>query len=123
MARTSLLQGLTVLLLAWALVHCQAPLEPQEEEEEDDPMEETEIETFLVPVVAKVEPVVCPGECSCTEEGAVDCAGVDLMDFPSELPESTRILSLQVGHTHPTQHPHSLPTVGSQTSIRYISQT
>uniref|UniRef100_A0A4W5KBS9 Podocan n=1 Tax=Hucho hucho TaxID=62062 RepID=A0A4W5KBS9_9TELE len=93
--RTSLLQGLTVLLLAWALVHCQAPLEPQEEEEEDDPMEETEIETFLVPVVAKVEPVVCPGECSCTEEGAVDCAGVDLIDFPSELSESTRILSLQ----------------------------
>ncbi|XP_064865263.1 podocan-like isoform X2 [Oncorhynchus nerka] len=95
MARTSLLQGLTVLLLAWALVHCQAPLEPQEEEEEDDPMEETEIENFLVPAVAKVEPVVCPGECSCTEEGAVDCAGVDLMDFPSELSESTRILSLQ----------------------------
>uniref|UniRef100_A0A8C8FXM1 LRRNT domain-containing protein n=1 Tax=Oncorhynchus tshawytscha TaxID=74940 RepID=A0A8C8FXM1_ONCTS len=94
-ALTSLLQGLTVLLLAWALVHCQAPLEPQEEEEEDDPMEETEIETFLVPAVAKVEPVVCPGECSCTEEGAVDCAGVDLMDFPSELSESTRILSLQ----------------------------
>ncbi|CDQ74336.1 unnamed protein product [Oncorhynchus mykiss] len=58
-------------------------------------MEETEIETFLVPAVAKVEPVVCPGECSCTEEGAVDCAGVDLMDFPSELSESTRILSLQ----------------------------
>ncbi|XP_064791940.1 podocan [Oncorhynchus masou masou] len=95
MARTSLLQGLTVLLLAWALVHCQAPLEPQEEEEEDDPMEETEIETFLVPAVAKVEPVVCPGECSCTEEGAVDCAGVDLMDFPSDLSQSTRILSLQ----------------------------
>uniref|UniRef100_A0A674BVA0 Podocan n=1 Tax=Salmo trutta TaxID=8032 RepID=A0A674BVA0_SALTR len=93
MARTSLLQGLTVLLLAWALVHCQAPLEPQEEEEEDDSMEETEMETF--PVVAKVEPVVCPGECSCTEEGAVDCAGVDLMYFPSELSESTRILSLQ----------------------------
>lgn len=87
-------------------------------------MEETEpeIETFTVPAVVKAEPVVCPGECTCTE-GAVDCAGVDLMDFPSELPESTRILSLQVGHTHPTQHPHSLPTVGSQTSIRYISQT
>ncbi|XP_041696080.1 podocan [Coregonus clupeaformis] len=91
--RTCLLQGLSVMLLAWALVHCQAPLEPQEEEEEDDPMEETE--TFLVPAVAKVELVVCPGECSCTEEGVVDCAGVDLMDFPSELSESTRILSLQ----------------------------
>lgn len=66
-------------------------------------MEETEpeIETFTVPAVVKAEPVVCPGECTCTE-GAVDCAGVDLMDFPSELSESTRILSLQVGHTHPT---------------------
>ncbi|XP_029606436.1 podocan [Salmo trutta] len=95
--RKSLFQGLSVLLLAWALVHCQRPLEPQnEEEKEEEPMEETEpeIETFTVPAVVKAEPVVCPGECTCTE-GAVDCAGVDLMDFPSELPESTRILSLQ----------------------------
>uniref|UniRef100_A0A8C8CVN3 LRRNT domain-containing protein n=1 Tax=Oncorhynchus tshawytscha TaxID=74940 RepID=A0A8C8CVN3_ONCTS len=95
--RRSLFQGLSVLLLAWALVHCQPPLEPQnEEEKEEEPMEETEseIETFTVPAVVKAEPVVCPGECTCTE-GAVDCAGVDLMEFPSELPESTRILSLQ----------------------------
>uniref|UniRef100_UPI003AAC8856 podocan n=1 Tax=Centroberyx gerrardi TaxID=166262 RepID=UPI003AAC8856 len=87
----SVLQALSVLLLAWALVRCQAPLEPEEEEEEEEPIEETDIST----AVTKAKRTVCPPQCSCTTEGAVDCAGVDLTEFPSELSENTRQLSLQ----------------------------
>lgn len=83
----SILQALSVLLLAWVLVRCQAPLEAEEEEEE---------ETNTVTIKTKSE---CPPECSCTAEGAVDCAGVDLTEFPAELSEKTRQLSLQVFHT------------------------
>ncbi|XP_010862454.1 podocan [Esox lucius] len=90
----SLLQCLNVLLLAWALVHCQTHPEVQTEEE-GEPMEVTETEAVEVREVVKTGLVVCPGQCTCTDEGAVDCAGVDLMDFPSPLSESTRILSLQ----------------------------
>lgn len=86
----SILQALSVLLLAWVLVHCQAPLEPEEEEEEE-PMKEIDIAT----VVKKSEIVECPPECSCTAEGAVDCAGVDLTEFPAELSDKIRQLSLQ----------------------------
>ncbi|XP_070688949.1 podocan [Pempheris klunzingeri] len=82
----SILQALSVLLLAWVLVRCQAPLEPEEEEEE---------ETTIATVVPKSEPVECPTDCSCTAEGAVDCAGVDLTEFPAELSYKTRQLSLQ----------------------------
>uniref|UniRef100_UPI0037E7CCC4 podocan n=1 Tax=Semicossyphus pulcher TaxID=241346 RepID=UPI0037E7CCC4 len=81
----SILQALSVLLLAGVLVRCQAPLEPEEEEEEDT----------SVTRVTKSEALECPMECSCTTEGAVDCAGVDLTEFPPELSEKTRQLSLQ----------------------------
>lgn len=91
----SILQALSVLLLAWVLVRCQAPLEPEKEEEE-----EIEVST----VVKKPESIECPPECSCTSDGAVDCAGVDLKEFPSELSGNTRQLSLQVFHT--TAHTH-----------------
>lgn len=80
----SILQALSVLLLAWVLVRCQAPLEAEEEEEEE------------TKAAAKSEPFDCPLKCSCTAEGAVDCAGVDLTEFPAELSENTRQLSLQV---------------------------
>ncbi|KAM4629545.1 podocan isoform 1-T4 [Polymixia lowei] len=89
--RHSILQALSVLLLAWVLVRGQAPLEPGEEEEEEEEEEELIEET----AVGKAEPVVCPRECSCKAEGAVDCAGVDLTEFPSRLSENTRQLSLQ----------------------------
>lgn len=93
----SILQALSVLLLAWVLVHCQAPLEPEEEEEE---------ETNIATVVTKSEPIKCPLECSCTTEGAVDCAGVDLTEFPAELSDKTRQLSLQVFHTTALTNTH-----------------
>ncbi|XP_034556153.1 podocan [Notolabrus celidotus] len=82
----SILQALGVLLLAGLLVRCQAPLDPEEEEEE---------ETNITTLVSKPEVSECPAECSCTAEGAVDCAGVDLTEFPPELSERTRQLSLQ----------------------------
>lgn len=82
----SIMQALSVLLLAWVLVHCQAPLEA----EEDD-------ETHAAPTTGTKSALSeCPAECSCTAEGAVDCAGVDLIEFPAELSEATRQLSLQV---------------------------
>ncbi|XP_056234796.1 podocan [Seriola aureovittata] len=83
----SILRALSVLLLASVLVRCQAPLEPVEEEEGE--------ETNITTVVTKSDPVLCPPECSCTAEGAVDCAGVDLTEFPDELSDKTRQLSLQ----------------------------
>lgn len=85
----SALRALSVLLLAWVLVRCQAPLGAEEEEEEDD---ETDAGAAAGTHFLLTE---CPAECSCTAEGAVDCAGVDLVEFPAELPEATRQLSLQ----------------------------
>ncbi|KAM7388759.1 hypothetical protein PAMP_024909 [Pampus punctatissimus] len=86
----SILQALGVLLLAWVLVRCQPPLKPEEEAEEE-PVNEVDITT----VVTKTELIKCPPDCSCTTEGAVDCAGVDLTEFPGELSDKTRQLSLQ----------------------------
>ncbi|XP_029474169.1 podocan [Rhinatrema bivittatum] len=38
---------------------------------------------------------ICPKDCSCSQEGVVDCGGVDLKEFPVDLPEITNHLSLQ----------------------------
>ena len=101
----SILQALSVLLLACVLVRCQAPLEPEEEEEEE-PVKEADITTALT----KTEPIECPPDCSCLVEGAVDCAGVDLTEFPGTLSDKIRQLSLQVLHTNTHRdcnaHPH-----------------
>lgn len=45
----------------------------------------------------------CPRDCGCTQEGVVDCGGIDLKEFPLLLPELTNHLSLQVNAcvTHP----------------------
>nr|XP_020465724.1 podocan isoform X2 [Monopterus albus] len=86
----SILQALSVLLLAWVLVHCQTSLKAEEEEEEDQITV-----TSTATAVTKSEPIQCPAECSCTTEGAVDCAGVDLTEFPTTLSDKTRQLSLQ----------------------------
>ncbi|XP_068599518.1 podocan [Brachionichthys hirsutus] len=82
----SALQPLTVLLLALVLVRCQAPLEPGQEDEE---------ELNVTIKGTKSELPECPQECSCTAEGAVDCAGVGLTAFPAELSDDARQLSLQ----------------------------
>ncbi|KAM8874557.1 podocan isoform 3-T3 [Spinachia spinachia] len=86
----SLLQALSVLLLALVLARCQAPLKTEEEDEE-----ERIKEAATATEVTKSDPLECPPECSCTADGAVDCAGVDLTEFPAELHDNTRQLSLQ----------------------------
>ncbi|XP_008406023.1 podocan isoform X1 [Poecilia reticulata] len=82
----SILQAFSVMLLAWMLVRCQTPVEP-EEEEEDEAVKETDTAILVT--------TECPSECSCTTDGTVDCAGVDLIEFPEELPNKIRRLSLQ----------------------------
>ncbi|KAM9385578.1 podocan isoform 1-T2 [Pholidichthys leucotaenia] len=84
--RHSLLRALTVLLLAWVLVRCQIPADPEEEEEEEA-VNET--------VAAKPELTECPENCGCTEDGMVNCGGVNLAEFPASLSNTTRQLSLQ----------------------------
>nr|XP_044995219.1 podocan isoform X1 [Jaculus jaculus]XP_044995220.1 podocan isoform X1 [Jaculus jaculus]XP_044995221.1 podocan isoform X1 [Jaculus jaculus] len=37
----------------------------------------------------------CPRECACSQEGVVDCGGIDLREFPGDLPQHTNHLSLQ----------------------------
>lgn len=96
--KPSILHALSVMLLALVLVHCQTPVRPEEEQEiemgqDGDNATATEIE--------------CPLDCSCTDE-AVDCAGVDLTEFPEELSEKTRQLSLQVLYTRAIQ-PGGIP--------------
>ncbi|ELW65445.1 Podocan [Tupaia chinensis] len=46
----------------------------------------------------------CPRDCACSQEGVVDCGGIDLREFPGDLPEHTNHLSLQV---RPTLHQQS----------------
>ncbi|XP_014878159.1 podocan isoform X2 [Poecilia latipinna] len=82
----SILQAFSVMLLVWMLVRCQTPVEPEEEEEEEA-VKEADTATLVT--------TECPSECSCTTEGTVDCAGVDLTEFPEELPNKIRQLSLQ----------------------------
>lgn len=89
--KRSILQTLSVLLLAWVLVRCQAPGEPEEEEEE-----ELVKEADSTREATKSDPGECPQDCSCAAEGVVDCPGVDLIEFPTKLSGSTRQLSLQV---------------------------
>lgn len=117
-----LMQALFLLLLFWALVHCQAPPRPEKDEnqEEEELMEKRENPTAQ----AKAKPIYCPPECSCTPEGAVDCAGVDLTEFPSELSENTLHLSLQnnqieevtIEHLHRLHHLQTLNLQNNQLS-------
>ncbi|KAM8887817.1 podocan [Synchiropus picturatus] len=113
----SILRSLCLLLMACALVQCQTPLKFEEEEED-----EAIVETDLTTAQTKTEPIECPTECSCTVEGGVDCAGVDLTEFPPELSEKTRQLSLQnnkieeitVEHI---SHLHQLETLNLQNNL------
>lgn len=110
----SFLQALSVLLVAWVLVRCQPPAEVEEEEQEE-PTNEAAVTT----VPPKSEKVECPPDCSCAAEGVVDCAGVDLTEFPKKLSDDTRQLSLQnnkieeitVEHV---SHLHQLETLNLQ---------
>lgn len=86
-ARYSALQTTTVLLLALVMGLSQTLIAAKEDNEE---------ELSTAAAGRKPLPMECPSECSCTAEWAVDCAGVDLTEFPTGLSEQTRQLSLQV---------------------------
>ncbi|XP_077075222.1 podocan [Siphateles boraxobius] len=81
--RRGLLELLCLVLLGWTLLRAQAELEGDTDDAHGR--------------VENVEQKMsCPENCSCTEEGAVDCSGASLNEFPHELlSEQTRQLSLQ----------------------------
>lgn len=64
--------------------------------------EENEFMEEPVLVLSPEEPgpgpatINCPRDCACSQEGVVDCGGIDLREFPGDLPEHTNHLSLQV---------------------------
>ncbi|KAL7859037.1 hypothetical protein SRHO_G00141840 [Serrasalmus rhombeus] len=100
---------LCVALLGWTLVLGQRGAEPdrrplaQHQQEKEGEWREEELQGKTeeklnkgVSVSSQSKPEgVCPEKCSCTAEGVVDCAGVDLTGFPPNLPDTTRQLSLQ----------------------------
>uniref|UniRef100_A0A673N1J4 Podocan-like n=1 Tax=Sinocyclocheilus rhinocerous TaxID=307959 RepID=A0A673N1J4_9TELE len=87
--RRGLLELLCLVLLGWTLVRGQAEtdlkLDEEDGEAEDPPGTVKNVELQIS----------CPEKCSCSEEGAVDCNGVSLTEFPQDLSEETRQLSLQ----------------------------
>ncbi|KAG9269323.1 podocan [Astyanax mexicanus] len=82
---------LCVALLGWTLVLGQRGAEPERRDAEVQEEPDGEVSTGSG---SKPEGA-CPEQCSCAADGVVDCAGVDLTEFPQDLPESTRQLSLQ----------------------------
>ncbi|XP_056089940.1 podocan [Rhinichthys klamathensis goyatoka] len=82
--RRGLLELLCLVLLGWTLLRAQA-------EPDGDP---DDAHGRVENVEQKMS---CPENCSCTEEGAVDCSGASLNEFPRHelLSEQTRQLSLQ----------------------------
>ena len=66
------------------------------------PEENEFVEEEPVLVLSPEEPgrgpptIDCPRDCACSQEGVVDCGGIDLREFPGDLPEHTNHLSLQV---------------------------
>ncbi|KAL1250397.1 hypothetical protein QQF64_021402 [Cirrhinus molitorella] len=87
--RRGLLDLLCLVLLGWTLVRGQAETDLKLEEEDGEAEDPTG-------TVKNVElQISCPEKCSCSGEGAVDCNGVSLTEFPQDLSEETRQLSLQ----------------------------
>ncbi|KAG1960689.1 podocan [Pimephales promelas] len=91
--RRGLLELMCLVLLGWTLLRAQA-------EPDGDP---DDAHRRVENVEQKMS---CPENCSCTEEGAVDCSGASLNEFPRHelLSEQTRQLSLQL-----TAAPRHLP--------------
>lgn len=86
-ARGAALQTTSVLLLALVMGWSPSLITAEGDDGE---------ELSAAAAGSKPPTLECPSECSCTAEGAVDCAGVDLTEFPARLSEQTRQLSLQV---------------------------
>lgn len=94
------------LQLAWALA-ARALGNGQSSSPELSPEENEFLEEEPVLVLSPEEPVAgppeadCPRECTCSQEGVVDCGGIDLREFPADLPQRTNHLSLQVSTARP----------------------
>ncbi|XP_076846223.1 podocan [Brachyhypopomus gauderio] len=98
---------LGVVVLGWALVLGQRaapphwPLALDEEEEDEGLAKEAGREARQEGACSDQEGAclkqegACPEPCTCSADGATDCAGLDLTDFPLDLPDNTRQLSLQ----------------------------
>lgn len=89
-----LLELAFVVLLGFTLVQCQGEMDlefhlPEKDMELDGGDDSTGEEKNVK------EKIFCPEKCSCSVEGSVDCNGVSLIEFPEELSEHTRQLSLQ----------------------------
>ncbi|XP_068949077.1 podocan-like [Petaurus breviceps papuanus] len=81
----------TFLLVLWAWAW--GPHSTHGQTDEDNEFLEDPI-LFLRPEPGQGS-LDCPRECVCTQEGVVDCGGIDLREFPGDLPEYTNHLSLQ----------------------------
>eukprot|EP00079_Xenopus_tropicalis_P034919 XP_017948690.1 PREDICTED: podocan [Xenopus tropicalis] len=91
----------TFLLITWVLISIHEVYSQEEEYEYyvDVPVEEENNDVFKS-LVNEMKPtfqtLLCPTDCKCSQEGAVvNCAGVDLREFPSNLPDIIIHLSLQ----------------------------
>jgi hypothetical protein len=80
----------------------RAPMFGQSSAHSLSPEENEFVEEEPVLVLSPQEPgpglatINCPRDCACSQEGVVDCGGIDLREFPGDLPEHTNHLSLQV---------------------------
>ncbi|XP_057175411.1 podocan [Triplophysa rosa] len=94
--RCGLLELVCLVLLGCTFVRGQGEthLEIHLPQEEDVEMDGEEGDSTGAAANAKGK-ISCPEKCSCTAEGSVDCNGVSLNEFPEELSDHTRQLSLQ----------------------------
>lgn len=89
--------------------------------EENEFVEEGQPVLVLSPEELEPGPATidCPRDCACSQEGVVDCGGIDLREFPGDLPEHTNHLSLQVRLTSQLLPPaaDSKPSTWSHNSL------
>lgn len=87
--------GRALLALGLLTLGCAAAARPPSAADNDFPEGGPERRRPPVPAPA------CPRDCGCSQEGVVDCGGIDLKEFPLLLPELTNHLSLQVREPGP----------------------
>lgn len=87
-----MLPGSSFLLVLWLLVSSPNVIHGQNDEDN----EFLENSSALLNPDPNFPALDCPKDCRCTQEGVVDCGGIDLKEFPMNVPELTNHLSLQV---------------------------
>uniref|UniRef100_A0A7M4FSA5 Podocan n=1 Tax=Crocodylus porosus TaxID=8502 RepID=A0A7M4FSA5_CROPO len=86
-----MLPGSSFLLVLWLLVSSSHVIHSQNDEDN----EFLENSSRLLNPDPNFPALDCPKDCRCTQEGVVDCGGIDLKEFPMNVPELTNHLSLQ----------------------------